>query len=138
MSLFVGSPVEAGGLRAIRPVGNHWLGATSFQPLPQVRAVVGRIADQLGRGLGSSDEARGGRTIVNLAPLRRIERRRPLVSASASIFVLRPPRERPIACFCSPPLCPPEAERCTLTCVLSIIWVSLDRPRSASSPNNLS
>ena len=28
--------------------------------------------------------------------------RRPLASASACIFVLRPPRERPIACFCSP------------------------------------
>src|SRR5215475_15050866 len=35
-------------------------------------------------------------------PLRRMERRRPLASASAWIFVLRPPRERPIACFCSP------------------------------------
>ena len=30
-------------------------------------------------------------------------RRRPLASASACIFVLRPPRERPTACFCSPP-----------------------------------
>jgi hypothetical protein len=38
-------------------------------------------------------------------PLRRMERRRPLASASAWIFVLRPPRERPIACFCSPFLC---------------------------------
>src|SRR6516165_3658719 len=28
--------------------------------------------------------------------------RRPLASASAWIFVLRPPRERPTACFCSP------------------------------------
>src|SRR5262249_15307993 len=28
--------------------------------------------------------------------------RRPLTSASACIFVLRPPRERPTACFCSP------------------------------------
>src|SRR5579862_4295195 len=28
--------------------------------------------------------------------------RRPLASASACIFVLRPPRERPTACFCSP------------------------------------
>ena len=35
-------------------------------------------------------------------PLRRMERRRPLASAIAWFFVLRPPRERPIACFCSP------------------------------------
>src|SRR5207245_6203073 len=35
-------------------------------------------------------------------PVNRMARRRPLASASACIFVLRPPRERPTACFCSP------------------------------------
>src|ERR1700746_1285587 len=35
-------------------------------------------------------------------PVNRRARRRPLASASACIFVLRPPRERPTACFCSP------------------------------------
>src|SRR4029079_19256254 len=35
-------------------------------------------------------------------PVTRIAIRRPLASASAWIFVLRPPRERPTACFCSP------------------------------------
>jgi hypothetical protein len=35
-------------------------------------------------------------------PVNRMAIRRPLVSASAWIFVLRPPRERPTACFCSP------------------------------------
>ena len=35
-------------------------------------------------------------------PVNRIAIRRPLTSASAWIFVLRPPRERPTACFCSP------------------------------------
>jgi hypothetical protein len=34
--------------------------------------------------------------------LSRMDRRRPLASAIAWIFVLRSPRERPIACFCSP------------------------------------
>jgi hypothetical protein len=34
-------------------------------------------------------------------PVRRMAKRRP-ASASASTFVLRPPLERPIACFCSP------------------------------------
>src|SRR5215813_12583117 len=36
-------------------------------------------------------------------PVNRMAMRRPLASASAWIFVLRPPRERPTACFCSPP-----------------------------------
>jgi hypothetical protein len=35
-------------------------------------------------------------------PVSRMAMRRPLASASAWIFVLRPPRERPTACFCSP------------------------------------
>src|SRR3954469_17385271 len=35
-------------------------------------------------------------------PVSRMARSRPLASASACIFVLRPPRERPTACFCSP------------------------------------
>src|SRR5579883_2769992 len=35
-------------------------------------------------------------------PVNRRAIRRPLASASAWIFVLRPPRERPIACLCSP------------------------------------
>jgi len=35
-------------------------------------------------------------------PVNRMAIRRPLTSASAWIFVLRPPRERPTACFCSP------------------------------------
>ena len=35
-------------------------------------------------------------------PVNKMARRRPLASASACIFVLRPPRERPTACFCSP------------------------------------
>ena len=35
-------------------------------------------------------------------PVNRMAMRRPLASASAWIFVLRPPRERPTACFCSP------------------------------------
>jgi hypothetical protein len=35
-------------------------------------------------------------------PVNRMAMRRPLASASAWIFVLRPSRERPTACFCSP------------------------------------
>lgn len=33
-----------------------------------------------------------------------MEKRQPLASEIVWIFVLRLPRERPIACFCSPPL----------------------------------
>jgi hypothetical protein len=43
------------------------LGAAIFQPLPQVCAVVGGVAEQLGGCLGAPDQAPGGRTIVRLA-----------------------------------------------------------------------
>ena len=43
---------------------------------------------------------------------------RPCPSATAWILVVRPPLDRPIAWFCSPPF-PPAAERCARTEVLS-------------------
>jgi hypothetical protein len=47
-------------------------------------------------------------------PVNRNAIRRPLASASAWIFVLRPPRERPTACFCFPLFLrqPNDAEAC--------------------------
>ena len=67
MSLLVGFLVEAEGLFAVGPVGNDGFGAATFQPLPQLRAVVGLVAEKLPGRLGATDEARGRRTIVRLA-----------------------------------------------------------------------
>jgi hypothetical protein len=39
---------------------------------------------------------------VRLAAAQQDGKKTALASATAWIFVLRPPRERPIACFCSP------------------------------------
>ena len=53
-------------------------------------------------------------------------------SLSAWIFVVRPPRERPIACSCSP-VFPPLAERCALIEVESIDKVTLYLPQLAKA-----
>jgi hypothetical protein len=49
--------------------------------------------------------------------------------------VLRPPRERPTACFFSP--FPPDAARYALTCAESIVCMSADRPHRANSRKRL-
>ena len=67
MSLLVGFPVEAERLLAIRSIGHDRLGATVVQPLPQLGAVIGGIAEQLVGRLGASDQALGRWTIVCLA-----------------------------------------------------------------------
>ena len=64
--LLVGFLVEAERLLAVGPVGNDRLGAATFQPLPQWCAVIGLVAEQFLGGLGATDKASGGRTIVRL------------------------------------------------------------------------
>ena len=57
MSLFVGFPVEAERLLAVGLVGNDSLGAAIFQPLSQLRAVIGLVAEKLPGGFGATDQA---------------------------------------------------------------------------------
>ena len=67
MSLFVGLPVEAERLLAVGLVRNDGLGATVFEPLTQLSAVVRLVAQKLLGRFGSADHARGQRTIMRLA-----------------------------------------------------------------------
>jgi hypothetical protein len=77
-------------------------GSAILQPLTQLGTVVGLVADQAFRCFAGGDEPFRDRQSCASPPVRRIARRRPRASASAWTFVLRPPLERPIACFCSP------------------------------------
>ena len=98
----VDAPVEAERLLSVATVGNDWLGSAILQPLTQLGTVVGLAADQAFRCFACGDEPFRDRQSCASPPVRRIARRRPRASASAWTFVLRPPLERPIACFCSP------------------------------------
>ena len=67
MPLLVCLFVEAEGPFAVGGIGNDRLGAAIVQPLPQLGAVVGPVAEKFLGGLCPSDQARGGWTIVRLA-----------------------------------------------------------------------
>ena len=62
-----------------------------------------------GKGGSRSRRSATGRSCAS-PPLNRMAIRRPLASASAWIFVLRPPRERPTACFFSPLFRRPQSD----------------------------
>jgi hypothetical protein len=55
VSLLVGIPVEAEGLFAVRLVGNDGFCAALAEPLPQLGAVIGFVAEHLSGCFGSPD-----------------------------------------------------------------------------------
>jgi hypothetical protein len=67
MPLLVGFLVEAERLDAVGPVGHDGLGATLIEPLAQLGAVIGGIAEQPDGRLGAPDEALSRRAIMSLA-----------------------------------------------------------------------
>ena len=77
-------------------------GAATFQPSPQLCAVVSLISQKLLGCFGSTDNALGQWTIVRLAAAQKDVKKTAFSIGDCGIFVLRPPRGRPIACFCSP------------------------------------
>jgi hypothetical protein len=64
--------------------------------LAQGGAVIGFIGEELSGWLGATDQGLGGWTIMRLTTAQQDGKK----------VVLRPPRERPIALFCSPLLRP--------------------------------
>ena len=93
---------EAERLRPVAAVGNDGFGSALVQLLAQFGAVVGLVAEHAFRWLGSANEALCDRTIVCFASGQQDGDEAPSSIREWWIFVLRPPRERPTACFCSP------------------------------------
>ena len=137
MPLLVGFPVEAERLLAVRLVGDDGPGAATLQPLPQRRAVIGLVAEKLPGRFGATDEARGGWTIVRLAAAQENGKKAAFSICDCVDLRIAPAARASNRLFLLPPF-PPEAERCALMCVVSIICVSVDRPRAASSRNSRS
>ena len=67
MTLPIGLFVEPEGQFAGRGVGDDGLGAPILQPLAQLCAIVGLVAEQPLGWLGTTDQSRGRRTIMGLA-----------------------------------------------------------------------
>src|SRR5215468_157766 len=89
------------------------------------------------RRLYSADQTLGDRVVVCLASRQQNGDQAPLrICECVNLRVA--PSARTANSLLVLPLFPPAAERCALTCVESIICVSVARPRPASSRNRFS
>ena len=136
MALLVGFSIEAEGLLAVRLVGNDGFGAALAQPLAQFGAIIGSVAEHLSGRFGASDQTLRRRTIMCLAAGQQDGKKTALSICDCVDFRVAPAARASnrLVLF---PLFAPEAERCALTWVESIICVFVDRPRAASSRNNV-
>ena len=101
MTPFVCLLVEAEGKLSVGFVRDDGRCSAPMEPAAQVGTVVSAIAEQLLGRSCTSDQLLRRRTIVRLSTGQKEGKKTAL-----SIVVLRPPRERPIACLCSPFLPP--------------------------------
>ena len=90
VALFVGRPVEAEGLLAVRLVGNDGFGATRAEPLSQFGAVISFVAKHLLGCFGAPDQALGWRTIVRLAAGQQDGKKTPLSICDCVDFRIAP------------------------------------------------
>jgi hypothetical protein len=137
MPQLVGFLVEAERLFSIRAIGDDGLGVTIAQPLAQLGAVIGLVAEQLGRRLDATDETRGRWAIMRVATAQEDGKKTAFSICECVDLRVAPAARAADRLFLLPPF-PPEAERCALICVESIICVAVDRPRPASSRNRCS
>ena len=119
----IGLPVEAKGHFSGRGVGNDGLGAPILQPLAQLRAVIGLIAEQPLSRLGPADQACRGWAIVCLATGQQEGKKTAFSICDCVDFRIASAARTADRLVLLPPF-PPEAERCALMCVLSIICVA--------------
>jgi hypothetical protein len=122
---------------SVRFVRNDTFCTACSQPPSQFRAVISLVAEQPLRGLTHAYEGLGHRTIMRRA-VGQQEGNKTSFGISDSVDFRIAPATRASDCLILLPPFPPEAERCALICVESIICVSVDRPRRDNSVNILS
>ncbi len=114
MALLVGFSVEAERLFAVRLVWNDGFGAAFDEPLAQLGAVVGFVAEHLLGPLGAPDQALRRGAIVCLAAGQQDGKKTALSICDCVDFRVAPAARASnrLVLF---PLFAPEAERCALT-----------------------
>jgi hypothetical protein len=120
VALFVGRAVEAERLLAVGLVGNDGFGAAIVQPVAQISTVISSVTEQLPGYPGAADQALGGRAIVRLAAGQQDGKKTAFSICDCMDFRIAP-AARTSNRLALLPLFAPEAERCALTCVESII-----------------
>ena len=100
--------------------------------MSQIRAVIGLVAKKPLRDPAGADDGLGRRTVVRRAAGQQ-EGNKTSLGISDSMDLRIPPATRASDRLILLPPFPPAAERCALTWVESIIWVSVERPRRDNS-----
>lgn len=120
MALSVGFFAEAERLLAVGLIGNDGLGAAIVQPLTQFGAVVSLIAEKLLCRFGAPDQTLGRWTVVRLTTAQEDGKKTAFSICDCVDFRIAP-TSRATNRLLMLPLFAPEAERCALMCVESII-----------------
>jgi hypothetical protein len=128
---------EAERLLPVAAVWNDRLGSALIQFLAQFGAVVCLVAKHAFRRLYSADQALCDRAVVRFTSGQQDGDEAPFSICECVDLRVAPSARAANSLLLLPPF-PPDAERCALTCVESIICVSVDRPFPASSRNRFS
>ena len=120
MAPFVCALVEGERLLAVGPVRDYGRGPALVEPLTEFRTVVGLVAKKLLCGLGPTDQTLSLRAVVCVASAQEDGKKTALRICDCMDFRIAPAARASnrLRLF---PLFAPEAERCALTCVASII-----------------
>jgi hypothetical protein len=137
MALSIETFAEAERLFAIAAVRNDRLGAAALQPLAQFGAVIGLVAEQAFRCFASANQPLCNRAVMGFTAGQENGDQTALSICECMDLCVAPASRAANSLFLLPPF-PPDAERCALTCVESIICISADRPFPASSRNRFS
>jgi hypothetical protein len=112
--------VEGERLLAVGPVWDDGCRPALVEPFAQFRTIVGLVAKKLRCGLGTTDQTLSLRAVVCVAPAQEDGKKTAFSICDCMDFRIAPAARAsnrlPLL-----PLFAPEAERCALTCVESII-----------------
>src|SRR5438093_11551843 len=128
---------EAERLFPAAAIWNDRLGSALIQFLAQFGAIVSPVAEHPFRRFHSADQALRDRAIMRFASGQQDGEKAPFSICECVNLRVAPSAQAANSLLLLPPF-PPAAERCTFTCVESIICVSVARPFPASPRNRFS
>ena len=120
MPLFIGLFVETERLLAIGLVWNDGLCAALFQALSQISTIVGFITEKFLCCFASTDQTFRNRTVMRFAAGQENGKKTAFSICDCVDFRIAPTARASNRLILLPPF-PPDAERCALICVESII-----------------
>jgi ferredoxin len=134
---FIETLAEAERVVPVAAIGNDRLSPALVKFLAQFGAVVGFVAEHAVGWLHAADQTLRDRAIVRFASGQEDGEKAPFSICECMDLRVAPSARAANSLLLFPPF-PPDAERCALMCVESIICVSVDRPCPASSRNKFS